>query len=218
MNHEILKNSMLFYRPACGSWWRPGECFRTRWQHQRTLQTFQLSEGWWLCRGCHLVFTRKRGLLSCFLLVCGNYLHDLMIHTHTHLCTSSSVKSWRRSGWPGWSLASTRWLLGPDTSPSVLHTHQNHQFNAFSLILESPALKLINFEDYHPPNERCDDSDRWELMNNLRSHFLCGRIRTVGGSKTSLTSSPSVLTISLTPWKKPLYFGFADVWSWMNFT
>lgn len=24
--------------------------------------------------------------------------------------------------------------------------------------------------------------------------------------------------ISLTPWKKPLYLGLAEVWSWINFT
>lgn len=49
-----------------------------------------------------------------------------MISSATHLCTSSSVKSWRRSGWPGWSPASVQWLLGPDRSPSVLEIHQYH--------------------------------------------------------------------------------------------
>lgn len=41
-------------------------------------------------------------------------------HLLTHLCTSSSEMSWRRSGWPGWSPASVQWLWGPDKSPSDL--------------------------------------------------------------------------------------------------
>lgn len=29
---------------------------------------------------------------------------------------------------------------------------------------------------------------------------------------------PCSRTISLTPWKNPLYLGLGEVWSWMNFT
>jgi len=45
----------------------------------------------------------------------------------SYLCTSSSGRSWRRSGWPDWSLVLVLWPSAPDKSPSVLRTRHRNQ-------------------------------------------------------------------------------------------
>lgn len=56
----------------------------------------------------------------------------------------------------------------------------------------------------------------WEHISNISyaCRVLTGCRRRNGGGRTL----PWVLMISLTPWKNPRYFGFGDVWSWMNLT
>lgn len=65
-----------------------------------------------------LVIHKKKSFWS------SSWITSVLLQVYTHLCTSSSARSWRKSGWPGWSLVSTLWPSDPDKSPSVLRIHQ----------------------------------------------------------------------------------------------
>ena len=59
---------------------------------------------------------------------------------------------------------------------------------------------------------------RKEVKTKKRMAWLDPCFSTVATRPWYVPFSPRSQTISLTPWKNPLYLGLGEVWSWMNFT